>query len=214
MAVIYQADLVPSKIEVLRAWVPEQAWLGGADASALEPVGAYRFDDPAGEVGMEVHLLRAADGAILQVPLTYRGAPLEGSESTFVATMQHSVLGTRWVYDGCTDPVFVQALASTILTGGREADLEVMTDAGVVQRGSATRVVGSGTAGTVVPAVGATSVEVVGTTTSIRSESMQVIVHRVIGGAPVADGLHTLVGTWTGHDTPTLLATVGGTALR
>jgi hypothetical protein len=43
-------------------------------------VSAYRFDDPAGEVGIETLLVRRGAGPVLQVPLTYRGAPLAGAE--------------------------------------------------------------------------------------------------------------------------------------
>jgi hypothetical protein len=55
--------------------VPHQPWLAGADASTLTRLGSYRSDDPDGEVGIETHLLGPADGRVLQVPLTYRGAP-------------------------------------------------------------------------------------------------------------------------------------------
>ncbi|WP_432526090.1 maltokinase N-terminal cap-like domain-containing protein [Kineococcus mangrovi] len=49
----------------------------GADADDSVPteLGSYRFDDPDGEVGTETHLLATADGQVLQVPLTCRGAP-------------------------------------------------------------------------------------------------------------------------------------------
>jgi hypothetical protein len=92
------------------AWVPQQTCLGEANISTLEVVGAYRFDDPEGEVGIETHLLRTADGQILQVPVTYRGSPVDDAESLFIAASQHSVLGERWVYDACGDPVYVRAL--------------------------------------------------------------------------------------------------------
>lgn len=55
------------------------------------------------------------------MPLTYRGAPLPGAEPWLVGTMEHSVLGRRWVYDGCGDPVHVAALVATILAGGIQA---------------------------------------------------------------------------------------------
>jgi hypothetical protein len=41
----------------------------------LERVGAYRFDDPVGEVGIETHLVRAGE-RLLHVPLTYRANPM------------------------------------------------------------------------------------------------------------------------------------------
>ena len=111
MALLYDdAELVPSKIELLRSWVPGRAWAGGSAVSGLDAVGAYRFDDPEGEVGIETHPLRTADGRVLQVPLTYRGRPLESAPDVLVTTMQHSVLGQRWVYDACHDPAYARAL--------------------------------------------------------------------------------------------------------
>ncbi len=91
----------------------------------LDALGSYRFDDPQGEVGIETILLRAVDGQALQVPSSYRSAPLGGSEPALVATAQHSVLGQGWVYDGFADPAYVQELATTILTGGTQANLDV-----------------------------------------------------------------------------------------
>src|ERR1700712_1882954 len=154
MALIYQATLNPSKLELLSGWVPSQPWIGDVDASVLEAVGAYRFDDPAGQVGIETHLLQTADGPLLQVPLTYRNHPLAGAEAALLATMQHSVLGERWVYDGCADSVYVTAMATAILTGGTEAAHEVVTDSGTVPRPTTTRVVGSGSPDFAVPVLG------------------------------------------------------------
>jgi hypothetical protein len=62
-----------------------------------------------------------AGGALLQVPLTYRDEPLEKAEDALVSKMQHSVLGTRWVYDGLHDPHYVTMLAGVAMTGQGEA---------------------------------------------------------------------------------------------
>jgi hypothetical protein len=51
MAVMHPTTLVPSKLELLAAWLPSQPWFDG-DASRLESLGAYRFDDPVGDVGL------------------------------------------------------------------------------------------------------------------------------------------------------------------
>jgi hypothetical protein len=83
-------------------------------------IGSYRFDDPDGRVGMETHLVTAG-GALLQIPLTYRDEPLDGAEDALITEMQHSVLGTRWVYDGLHDPRFVVMLAAVAMTGQGEA---------------------------------------------------------------------------------------------
>ncbi|WP_417233749.1 CG0192-related protein [Arthrobacter sp.] len=127
MAIIHRAQLTPGKQEVVTTWLASQPWSQVSAGDTIEMVGAFRFDDPAGEVGIETHVVRRADGRILQVPLTYRGAALQGAERHLVAEMEHSVLGHRWVYDATADPVYAQALASTILRGqaGAEQYLDV-----------------------------------------------------------------------------------------
>ena len=117
MAIIYDAQLSPTKPELLAAWLPRQAWFRPA-GGAIEPIGAFRFDDPYGEVGIETHLVRGPEGTVYQVPLTYRGAPLPDAGRWLVTEMQHSVLGERWVYDAAADPVYAATLAAAILTGG------------------------------------------------------------------------------------------------
>ena len=119
VAVLHVATLAPTKAEVLAAWLPAQRWApdGGGEVAL---VGAFRFDDPEGRVGLEVHLVRS-QGVLLQVPLTYRDAPLDGADDHLVGTMAHSVLGKRWVYDGLADPVFTRMLAGAALTGCGQA---------------------------------------------------------------------------------------------
>ncbi|WP_353510616.1 aminoglycoside phosphotransferase [Intrasporangium sp.] len=129
MAIVHKgASLVPSKLELLARWMPEQRWYAGKGrVPRLERVGGFRFEDPEGQVGVEVVLvadLAASPVIVYQVPLTYRGAPLEGAEHALVGTMDHSVLGARWVYDGPHDPVYVAGLVDTILTGGRSDDAQ------------------------------------------------------------------------------------------
>jgi hypothetical protein len=120
MALLYEATLVPSKLELLTAWLPGRSWFTG-DAE-LQRVAAYRFDDPAEEVGVETFLVRAGGNSVYQVPMTYRNAALPGKDDFLLGTTEHSVLGTRWVYDGCADPVWASALATAILTGGAQAE--------------------------------------------------------------------------------------------
>ncbi|KAB1949883.1 maltokinase N-terminal cap-like domain-containing protein [Brevibacterium linens] len=122
MADIYAAQLNPGKLDVVTDWVAKQDWVAELDLAAnpLEAVTAYRFDDPAGEVGMEIHIVKSGD-QLLQVPLTYRGEPLEGADDAFVANMEHSVLGKRWVYAGMGDPLFRQRLDHTIATASTAA---------------------------------------------------------------------------------------------
>ena len=119
MARFHVATITPTKAELIAAWAPTRPW-GPSTADGMEVVGSYRFDDPDGRVGMETHLVRAG-GTLLQVPLTYRDAPLEGGEDAFITEMQHSALGTRWIYDGLRDHQFVVMLAAVTMTGQGEA---------------------------------------------------------------------------------------------
>jgi hypothetical protein len=75
---------------------------------------------------MECFLLGSAAGSTLFVPVTYRAAPLPGAEASLLGTLEHSVLGTRYVYDACADPVFVATVLDTIRSGGCQADLHLV----------------------------------------------------------------------------------------
>ena len=198
----------PSKLAALTAWLPRQPWAAALDTSALEQVGAFRLDDPAGAVGIETLLVRTADGVLLQVPLTYRAAPPDGAADALVATMAHSVLGDRWAYDGCADPVAVRELARAVLTGGHEAVLEVDTGAGRQRREPTMRVSGSGSSGGAVPVVEAVSRTDSATATTVDAGGVVLTIRRRLDTDPAGAGAETLTGTWPGNDTPTVLVTV------
>jgi hypothetical protein len=119
MALFHRATVTPAKAELIAEWAPTQRWGPPADVS-IDVIGSYRFDDPEGRVGMETHLVDAG-GTLLQVPLTYRDEPLEEATDALITEMQHSVLGTRWVYDGLRDARFVVMLAAVAMTGQGEA---------------------------------------------------------------------------------------------
>ncbi|SED83808.1 hypothetical protein SAMN05428945_5715 [Streptomyces sp. 2224.1] len=118
MAVIHHTRLVPTKLELLASWLPSRPWYGdGAGEPELANAGGFRLDDPQGEVGIEFIVVTDARGplpAAYLVPLTYRGAPLDGAGHALVGTMEHGVLGRRWVYDGCHDPVLIGQLPALI----------------------------------------------------------------------------------------------------
>jgi len=119
MALFHRATITPTKEQLIAHWAPTQRW-GPPAHVPIGVIGSYRFDDPEGRVGMESFLVAAADN-VLHVPLTYRDEPLDGADDAFIGEMQHSVLGTRWVYDGLRDPRFVIMLAAFTMTGQGEA---------------------------------------------------------------------------------------------
>lgn len=119
MAMLHRATVAPTKAELIAEWAPTRPW----SLPALDPIqviGSYRLEDPEGRVGLETLLVTAGE-VVVQVPLTYRDQPMEGAEESLIATMEHSVLGTRWVYDGLGDPRFVVMLAAVAMTGQGEA---------------------------------------------------------------------------------------------
>ncbi|CAL9585403.1 maltokinase N-terminal cap-like domain-containing protein [Streptomyces griseomycini] len=131
MAVIHRTTLKPTKLELLASWLPSRPWYhGGAGDPRLARAGGFRLDDPEGEVGIEFMVVTDASGAepaAYLVPLTYRGAPLGGAEHALVGTAEHGVLGRRWVYDGCHDPVLVAELAA-LIEGRAQAQAQSLTD--------------------------------------------------------------------------------------
>ncbi|NLG21745.1 MAG: hypothetical protein GX555_10015, partial [Actinomycetales bacterium] len=116
------ATLTPPFAEFLPGWLAAQRWFTGSGRTpVLRRIGGYRLEDPAGEVGVEVHLVVDESGptpVTYHVPLTYRGEPAPELHQALVATAEHSELGPRWIYDGCHDPVYVQALADLMHSGG------------------------------------------------------------------------------------------------
>jgi len=119
MAIFHMATNSPTKAEVIANWIPTQPWGPSTDAM-VTLVGSFHFDDPEGRVGMQTHLVDAG-GTLLQVPLTYRDTPLDSAEDALIGQMEHSVLGTRWVYDGLGDARFVTVLAGVTMTGQGQA---------------------------------------------------------------------------------------------
>ncbi|MFF4241599.1 1,4-alpha-glucan branching protein [Actinomadura geliboluensis] len=131
MAVIYETTMTPGKLELLTAWLPAQPWYAGpGPAPRLTRAGGFRLDDPDGEVGMEFMVVTDTSGdrpISYHVPLSYRGAPLDGAEEGLVGTSEHGVLGQRWVYDGTRDPVLVAQLLA-LLQGRAEPQHQTIGD--------------------------------------------------------------------------------------
>lgn len=117
MALIHRTTLKPNKLELLTAWLPTRPWYVGSAVPNLSKAGGFRLDDPQGEVGIEFMVVTDTSGphpATYLAPLTYRGAPLDGADHALVGTAEHGVLGQRWIYDGCHDPVLVAQLLALI----------------------------------------------------------------------------------------------------
>ena len=199
------ADIVPTKKELVLGWLPSRAWADGV--TSVKVAAGYRFDDPAGEVGVETIVWRTPDDALLQVPLTYRGAPLPHAEEHLIGTMEHTVLGRRWVYDGCGDPVWAAAVLATILTGGTQAQVVFEQDGQLVEAPARLPVRGSGSSEASVPEV--TSVDSVtddGPITVVSAGGVTIHLARVVGTPLPGDA--TLTGTIREDPTVLTLATL------
>ncbi|MFE5081668.1 maltokinase N-terminal cap-like domain-containing protein [Streptomyces mirabilis] len=131
MAVIYKTTMTPTKLELLATWLPRQPWyIGTASEPHLTKAGGFRLDDPQGEVGIEFMVVTDNSGErprSYHVPLSYRGAPLDGADRALIGTSEHGVLGRRWVYDGTHDPVLVAQLLD-LLQGRAEPQAQSETD--------------------------------------------------------------------------------------
>jgi hypothetical protein len=197
------ATLEPSKQELLEAWLPSQPWSGGA--TTVVKVGEYRIDDPDGEVGVETILWRTPDGSIFQVPFTYRGAPLAGAEEHLVGTMEHSVLGIRYVYDGCGDPLWAAVTAAAILTGGSQSQMVIERDGRTIDVPPRVVVRGSGSPAASVPEIASVeSVAQDGPVTTVTAGGVTLSLARVIGAAlPPGE---TLTGSTKDADLGVLVA--------
>ncbi|MEJ4099298.1 hypothetical protein V5S96_02830 [Corynebacterium mastitidis] len=90
-----------------------------ADGDEVAPQVSWRLLDPEGQVGVEIAVLRA-NARLVQVPLTYRPRPLEDGEG-LLGEMEHSVLGTRYIYDARRDPAFPPLLAAAVREGVQPA---------------------------------------------------------------------------------------------
>ncbi|WP_433761682.1 maltokinase N-terminal cap-like domain-containing protein [Nocardia sp. CA-135398] len=121
----------PSKLELLTAWLPTRPWYRDSGrAPQLSKAGGFRLDDPAGSVGIEFVLVNDSAGPesiTYHVPLTYRGAPLDGAEDALVGTSIHGVLGQRWIYDATRDPVAVAQIAA-LLAGQAQPQAQSASD--------------------------------------------------------------------------------------
>jgi hypothetical protein len=203
MALFHRATLSPTKAELIADWLPSQPW-GPPPDTPVEVIGSFRFDDPDGRVGLETHLVDAG-GLLLQVPVTYRDEPLDDA-THLITEMHHSVLGTRWVYDGLRDPRFVIMLAAVAMTGQGEALGMAVYDGRWHIAPTNVRIQGGGWSLERVP-VDEFELDADGATGSVlHNERFELTVYRrPTGGARPVMGL---TATWDGRSEPVVLAAV------
>ena len=111
MGLFHRATITPSKPELVERWL--QASEMTTDGARLEHIGAFRFDDPHGEVGIETFLVRA-DGEVVQVPLTYRSEPLAKAALRFHRSLRPATatpLTLTATSDGQADDVLLAEIA-------------------------------------------------------------------------------------------------------
>jgi hypothetical protein len=204
MARFHVATLTPSKAELIARWAPTRPWGPPPDAP-LEPIGAFRFDDPDGRVGLETHLVTAGD-TVLQVPLTYRDEPLAGAEDAIVGELEHSVLGTRWVYDGLRDPRYVVMLAAAAMTGQGEAIGMAVHEGRWYVAPTNVRIQGGGWTLERVPVDGFELLRDDQTGTALRNDRFELsVLRRPVAGPRPPLGL---TATWEGGPGPVVLAEI------
>ena len=204
MALFHRARITPTKAELIAEWAPTQSW-GPPGDDPIDVIGSYRFDDPEGRVGMEAFLV-SAGGVLLHVPLTYRDEPLVEIDGARITEMEHSVLGTRWVYDGVRDPRFVGLLAGAAMAGQGEALGMAEYDGRWYVAPTNVRIRGGGWTMERVP---------VDQFELDYDESAGAVLHNdrfelTLFRRPVTgprDAL-TLTATWEGHDEPVVLAQI------
>jgi hypothetical protein len=197
MAILHRATLRPTKLELLAAWLPAQPWWRNNSVTDLQKVASFRFDDPDGEVGVET-LLVTTGREVVQVPLTYRASPLAGAEIGFVGAMDHSVLGQRWVYDACVDPVYRAVVSSALLGGPAQAEEFVDVDGNLEPSApsAATTVLRN----LPVRDPGTPDGGAAGMAATIPGGDLEILLFRVPDLSGRVRGPHVLVGTWPGQE--------------
>ena len=204
MAIVYAAQLRPSKMELLALWLPQQPWFIPGDTEVAR-LGSFRFDDPAGEVGVETQLVGTGNN-VFQVPMTYRGAPLAGAEDFLIGTMEHSVLGERWVYDAVGDPVYAATLAAAVLTGTPQAVQLRESDGETTVLPETSAISATGVPLASLPDLADLSVSTGGNLSTISAGGVELQVLRRLDQAAENTAAHGLTVAWDGQDQPVLIA--------
>jgi len=204
MAIFHRATITPTKEELIAAWAPAQPW-GPPAGQVLNVIGSYRFDDPNGRVGMETFLFTVGTD-LFQVPLTYRDEPLDGAQPGYITTMNHSVLGDRWVYDGLRDPLYLVMLAGVSMTGQGEALGMAVYDGRWYIAPTSVRIAGGGWSQERVPVDGFEMTADGKTASTLRNDRFEMMFFRRPTPGPRPS--MGLTATWPGQDAPVVLTTV------
>lgn len=204
MALFHRATIVPSKPELIGRWVPTQPW-GPATDAPIEVIGAFRFDDPEGRVGLETHIVSAGD-QLFQVPLTYRDEPRADGDEGLVGEMHHSALGNRWVYDGLSDDRFVVMLAAVSMTGQGEALGMVVVDDRWTVAPANVRIRGGGWTEERVPVDRFAVERADDSAVVLGSDGFEMTVFRRLRPGP--QPAMGLTATWDGLDSPVVLTEI------
>ena len=200
------ATISPTKLEIVQGWLGDQDWFDGDAASVKAGTRfSYRFDDPAGEVGVE-SVLATLDGKVFQLPLTYRNSELEGGEPFFLTHMEHTALGRRWIYFGLGDPVLVNSFVSAIIAGDRSVSMEFEMDGQHQVVDTAVKAWGNGSGESVTDAR-IDDVDRGGPVTTVHTSYGTLSVPHVLDNT-LPDRERLLQGTWQGLDDDVVLATL------
>jgi hypothetical protein len=141
---------------------------------------------------------------VFQVPLTYRDEPLAGADGALITTMEHSVLGTRWVYDGLRDPLFVVMLAGVTMTGQGEALGMAVYEGRWYVAPTNIRIAGGGWTLERVPVDGFELIADEATASVLRNDRFELTLYRrpVVAPRPAI----ALTATWEDQRDPVVLA--------
>jgi hypothetical protein len=122
--------------------------------------------------------------------------------------MEHSFLGTRWIYDAAGDPVYASALAVTILTGQPQADQSFEVDGKLELIPESVDLQSTGTPDTRVPVIGSAVPDTVGDVTTIHAGDLELSVSRALNLIERPLGERILTATWDEQTMPVQLASV------
>jgi predicted trehalose synthase len=107
----------------LAEWIARQRWYGGKGGTPrLREIGSFSLGGKE-PVRAVTHLLLdeiPGRGALYQVPITERSAPLEGADDALITVANDEQGELVYLYDAPHDPVYAARLLRLIVAGGHE----------------------------------------------------------------------------------------------